>query len=66
MAKAKSENGEFTIKARVLLDVTIRDTAYKANQVGEFSQDEINQYESVLDASESAVEYAESLIDPNA
>lgn len=57
--KKDAEDG--SIKARVLVDVTIGETAYKANDVDSFSQDVIDAHKGVLDSHPAAVEYAESL-----
>ena len=52
---------EFSIKARVLVDTTVRGKTYLSNDVGLFSKHEIEAYEGVLDSHPASVEYAESL-----
>lgn len=52
---------KYSKKARVLVDVTVREKSYTANDVGLFSDEEIKAYDGVLDAHPAAVKYAESL-----
>lgn len=58
---AAAELAKKAKKARVLVDTTIGETAYKANDVDTFSAAEIAAHKGALDADPATVKYAESL-----